>query len=202
MEEYMHVCTACNTYYSPNVATTVKNGKCKCGAPLVVSNITVEQYAKRSAAQSASSVSVPPAPVQIQYRKKPVPEMYTVPDRPNFAARVFACVSVFSLFFWCFDEVFLKLNFWAIPITIIGGCGAYLFASLCDAVFDILSHLGAIRWLMIHGDEVEPVPPSFSRTTPFDKQEGPKMSNKSFTIICIVLLALIVGGLILYNHLQ
>ena len=198
----MYMCNSCHTFYPPAVACHVKNKKCSCGAPLVVSNITVEQYAKRAAAQAANSVSVPASPVQVRYRKKPVPEMYTVPDRPCLSARLFTWVSVFSLAFWCCWQVFVEFNFWAIPITIIGGCGAYLFASLCDAVFDILSHLGAIRWLMVHGDELEPVPDPAQRSSPLNKQKGTQISDKAFTVTCIVLIVLIVGGLLLYNHLQ
>jgi hypothetical protein len=172
MADYMRSCPACHAFYTPNVAASIHKGTCPCGASLEKTNITVEAYgfmgdlAARKAfygdcpatEKPKAAAPVEPAAPAVQYRKKPVPEEYNVNTERLSSA---GCLAYFA-WFGVLGAAVLLFYSSGLPSYLFGGFGLalflYVFARLAADVSDVVRHLGAIRWLMEHGDETEPVP--------------------------------------------
>lgn len=203
MADYMHACPACHAFYTPNVAASIHKGTCPCGASLEKTSITVEAYGSMGdvAARKAfygdgpapekpkASAPIEPAAPAVQYRKKPVPEVYNInPDR-------FGSVGCLSYFAWIgvlggsvalffLDGFRLVYLFAGVGLALF----LYVFARLADDVSNAVRHLGAIRWLMQHGDETEPVPvPRAAQSS-----QPQSVSNTGMWVVAGILLVIIV----------
>lgn len=166
MADYMHACPSCHTFYPPGVAQTVRNGVCTCGTSLQITNIPASEFVnmtREEAVRRLSSeldLSHPPKSTPgVQHRKKPVPEVYNVnPDRFGSVGCLFffAWIGVFggSVVLFFLDGFRLIYLFAGVGLALF----LYVFARLADDVSNAVRHLGAIRWLMEHGDETESVP--------------------------------------------
>lgn len=193
MADYMHACPACHTFYPPEVANSVRNGVCACGASLQATALTAEDYLKLSRADAVRRVfgdqaadSLPAAPA-VQHHKKQPPEEYDVDPQQLHTSGCLAYFAILgvptvSLFGFSQTEFDLRYIFWGLCLSLFLFAVARISAHLANVV----RHLGAIRWLMQHGDDTDPV------TAAPSKPES-NISGAGLWVVVGILLVIVAG---------
>lgn len=203
MADYMHACPACHTFYPPGVAQSVRKGVCACGTPLQVTSLTAADYLKLShidavrrvfgdeAAASLPAASAKPAPAApaVQHRKNQPPEEFDVdpqqlPSSGCLAYFAILGVPTVAIFAFIQSEFDLRYIFWGLCLSLFLFAVARISAHLANVV----RHLGAIRWLMQHGDETEPVPAARAAQSP----QPQSVSNTGMWVVAGIMLVIIV----------
>lgn len=94
----------------------------------------------------------------VRYRKKSVPEEYNVDPQQLPTSGCLAYFAVLgvptaAIFGFVQSDFDLRYIFWGLCLSLFLFAVARISAHLANVV----RHLGAIRWLLQHGDETEPV---------------------------------------------
>lgn len=122
----------------------------------------------------------------VQHRKKPVPEEYNVdphqlPTSSCLAYFAVLGVPVVAFFAFVQSEFDPRYIFWGLCLSLF----LFAVARISGHLANVVRHLGAIRWLMQHGGETEPV----SAPQP---QPETNNSNTGMWVVAGIMLVLIV----------